>query len=445
MTLIIHRQLAKEAVMTEANLLLEQWIDDNPFITSLQMLKLTESELITRLSARDDITPNYSTLPNSIKRIGLAKRFYVPPEYAFDLYNQIHHMILIGYLNRHPKTDDYDKYLNLVENGEVSIKDLPAPNTLIDAGTAMLCMGRSGHGKTTVFDKTLETFNCSDNFHIPSENTGFRQLPQVMFVKTYIKSATSKKAFLVSILNAIDEKLNSRLTAKLPSRDTVGEQVIYVIKICRMVGLGLLVIDDIQWIINAKTTRDKNAVTNEFLEEFYNDLGVPMIFIGTPEAGDLFSAPKQTEQSERRLISDGKFVLPDHSIEHTTWQTMIWAIAVNYLGMTETLVDKEFEHAIFYYCEGNISKLKRLVNHILLANLSMTKSNRFNSLYTAHVATHIREESIKPKIPKVAITPAYSAEKTAQIDDKNSQKKDTKNQERIDRIKRLQEIDMGEE
>ena len=177
--------------MTEATLLLEKWIDDNPFITSLQMLKLTESELISRLSARDDITPNYSTLSNGIKRVGLAKRFYVPPEYTFDLYNQIHHMILIGYLNRHPKTDDYDKYLNLVENGEVSVKDLPAPNTLIDAGTAMLCMGRSGHGKTTVHDKLLETFEPLDNFHPPSENTGFRRLPQVMFVKTYIKSATS--------------------------------------------------------------------------------------------------------------------------------------------------------------------------------------------------------------------------------------------------------------
>ncbi|GAC20310.1 AAA family ATPase [Paraglaciecola arctica] len=431
--------------MTEANLLLEQWIDDNPFITSLQMLKLTESELISRLSARDDITPNYSALPNSTKRIGLAKRFYVPPEYAFDLYNQIHHMILIGYLNRHPKTDDYDKYLNLVENGEVSVKNLPAPNALLDAGTAMLCMGRSGHGKTTVHDKMLETLNPFGNFHPPSENTGFRRLPQVMFVKTYIKSATSKKAFLVSILNAIDKKLNSHLTAKLPSRDTVGEQVDYVIKICRMVGLGLLVIDDIQWVLNSKTTKDNKVVTNVFLEEFYNDLGVPMIFIGTPEAGDLFSAPEQSEQSERRLISDGKFVLSDHFIEHLTWKTMVKALSMNFLGLSEKLVDKEFEHAIFYYCEGNISKLKRLVNHILIANLSMTKSNRFNSLYTAHAATHIRKESIKPKIPTVDVTPAYSAEKTAQIDDKNTQKKDSKNQERIDRIKRLQALDMGDE
>lgn len=431
--------------MTEATLLLEKWIDDNPFITSLQMLKLTESELISRLSARDDITPNYSTLSNGIKRVGLAKRFYVPPEYTFDLYNQIHHMILIGYLNRHPKTDDYDKYLNLVENGEVSVKDLPAPNTLIDAGTAMLCMGRSGHGKTTVHDKLLETFEPLDNFHPPSENTGFRRLPQVMFVKTYIKSATSKKAFLVSILNAIDKKLNSHFTAKLPSRDTVGEQVIYVIKICRMVGLGLLVIDDVQWVLNSKTTKDNKVVTNVFLEEFFNDLGVPMIFIGTPEAGDLFSAPEQSEQSERRLISDGKFILSDHSIEHITWKTMVKALSTNFLGMGEKLVDKEFEHAIFYYCEGNISKLKRLVNHILSANLSMTKSNRFNSLYTAHVATHIRKESIKPKLPKVDVTPAYSAEKTAQIVDKTTQKKDSKKQERIDRIKRLQALDMGDE
>ena len=306
-------------------------------------------------------------------------------------------------------------------------------------------MGRSGHGKTTVHDKLLETLEPFDNFHPPSENTGFRRLPQVMFVKTYIKSATSKKAFLVSILNAIDKKLNSHFTAKLPSRDTVGEQVIYVIKICRMVGLGLLVIDDVQWVLNSKATKDNKVVTNVFLEEFFNDLGVPMIFIGTPEAGDLFSAPEQSEQSERRLISDGKFILSDHSIEHITWKTMVKALSTNFLGMGEKLVDKEFEHAIFYYCEGNISKLKRLVNHILSANLSMTKSNRFNSLYTAHVATHIRKESIKPKLPKVDVTPAYSAEKTAQIVDKTTQKKDSKKQERIDRIKRLQALDMGDE
>jgi len=431
--------------MTEANLLLEQWIDNNPFIVTLQALRLDEPELKSQLSARDDITSDYSTLPNSVKRIGLAKRFYVPPEYTFDLYNQVYHLMLIGYLNRHPKTDDYDKYLNLIENGEVSLKELPSPNSLIDAGTSMLCTGRSGHGKTTIFDKILKTFECSECFHSSTENTGFRRLPQVMYVKTYIKSATSKKAFLVSILNAIDEKLKSRLSAKLPVRDTVGEQVIYVMKICRMVGLGLLVIDDVQWVLNAKTTKDNKVVTNEFLEEFYNDLGVPMIFIGTPAAGNLFSAPTQTEQSERRLISDGKFVLSDHSIEHPTWKTMVKALSVNFLGMSETLVDKEFGHAIFYYCEGNISKLKRLVNHILLANLSMTKSNRFNSLYTAHVATHIRKESIKPKLPKADITAVYSVDKTTQLENKNVQKKDTKNQERIERIKRLQALDMGDE
>ena len=246
MTLL--RQNTKETVMTEANLLLERWIDDNPFITSLQVLKLGESELMSRLSTRDDITPGFSKLPNHVKRVGLAKRFYVPPDYAFNLYSQIYHMILIGYLNRHPKTHDYDKYLNLVEKGEVSIKDLPAPNSLIDAGTSMLCMGRSGHGKTTIFDKILKTFERHGYFHSPSKNTGLRRLPQVIFVKTYIKSATSKKAFLVSILNAVDEMLNSHLSIKLPTRATVGEQVIYVIKICRMVGLGLLVIDDIQWV-----------------------------------------------------------------------------------------------------------------------------------------------------------------------------------------------------
>ena len=61
------------------------------------------------------------------------------------------------------------------------------------------------------------------------------------------------------------------------------------------------------------------------------------------------------------------------------------------------------------------------------------------------MATHIRKESIKPKLPKVDVTPAYSAEKTAQIVDKNTQKKDSKKQERIDRIKRLQALDMGDE
>jgi hypothetical protein len=431
--------------MLDANLLLEKWIDNNPFIAALQALRLDEPELMSRLSARDDITPDFSKLPNSVKRIGLAKRFYVPPDYTFDLYNQIYHLVFVGYLNRHPKTDDYDKYLNLIETGEVSIKDLPAPNSLIDAGTAMLCMGRSGHGKTTIFDRILETFERTECFHIPSASTGFRRLPQVLYIKTYIKSATSRKAFLVSILNAIDEKLNSRFAAKLPNRETVGEQVIYVMKICRMVGLGVLVIDDIQWVINAKTTKDKKVVTNEFLEDFYNDLGVPMIFIGTPEAGGLFSAPEQTEQSERRLISDGKFVLNDHSIDHPTWKIMILALAVNFLGMKEALIDNEFEHAIFYYCEGNISKLKRLVNHILTANLSMSKSERFNSLYKAHVATHIRKESIKPKIPKADITPVCSVEEIAQKENKNAQKKDSKNQERIDRIKRLQALDMGKE
>ncbi|PYE30280.1 TniB protein [Idiomarina fontislapidosi] len=377
--------------------LFKQWVDGNPFIMALENLKLTEPELMSKLEERDDLQAGFSGAPESIRRIGLSKKFFVPPEYSYELYERIYHLMLVGYLNRHPKTDDYDKYLHDIDAGKQSIKNVPKPTSLVDAGTSMLMLGRSGHGKTKEVDKILSCFELNNHFHPPSEETGGRRVPQVLWIKVFIKSTSSKRPFLLSILNAIDEKLGSNLASRLPSA-TVGDEIIYVIKMCRMVGLGMIVVDDVQFVLNANKTKDAKKLTNEFLEDLYNDLGIPMFFIGTPEVTDLFADKNQPEQTERRLISDGLFRVQDYTADSATWNELVEATMLNFLGLQRDWLNQNLKSMLFYYCEGNVSKLKRLTEFLLTEKQKLTKKNLPERIYHAHCETHIRSESIKPKL-----------------------------------------------
>jgi len=422
----------------------KQWVDGNPFITTLEKLKLTEPELISKMAERDDLQDGFSCAPAAIRRIGLSKRFFVPPDYSYELYERIYHLILVGYLNRHPKTDDYDKYLHDIDAGKQSIKNVPKPPSFLDAGTAMLRVGRSGQGKTKEVDKILSCLDLKNHFHPPSEETGGRRVPQVLWIKVFIKSTSSKRPFLLSILNAIDEKLGSNLASRLPSA-TVGDEIIYVIKMCRMVGLGMIVVDDVQFVLNANKTKDAKKLTNEFLEDLYNDLGIPMFFIGTPEVTDLFSEKDQPEQTERRLISDGLFRVQDYTSDSATWKELVKATMLNFLGLKRDWLTDKLENMLFYYCEGNVSKLKRLTEFLLNEKQKLTKASLPESIYRAHCETHIRSESIKPKLKiKLEDNDHERVEKLVVVTKTAAEPlpEDPKEQARDERVKALLDQDM---
>ncbi|WP_194757153.1 AAA family ATPase [Aliidiomarina indica] len=427
------------------NVFLQQWVDGNPFIMTLEKLKLTEPELMSKLAERDDLLDGFSAAPESIKRIGLSKKFFVPPEYSYELYERIYHLVLVGYLNRHPKTDDYDKYLHDIEAGKQSVKNVPKPTSILDAGTSMLMLGRSGHGKTKEVDKILSCLDVKGHFHPPSEETGWRRVPQVLWIKVFIKSTSSKRPFLQSILNAIDEKLGSNLASRLPSA-TVGDEIIYVIKMCRMVGLGMIVVDDVQFVLNANKTKDAKKLTNEFLEDLYNDLCIPMFFIGTPEVTDLFADKNQPEQTERRLISDGLFRVQDYKSDSPTWHELVEATMLNFLGLKRDWLNDNLKQILFYYCEGNVSKLKRLTEFLLTEKQKLTKSSLSERIYRAHCETHIRSESIKPKLrgPQ-AVSPVRKQTEEPVADNKEPTETlpvDPKVQARNERVKALIAQDM---
>ncbi|WP_161795047.1 AAA family ATPase [Arsukibacterium sp. MJ3] len=333
-----------------------------------------------------------------------------------------------------------------IDAGKQSIKNVPKPPSFLDAGTAMLMVGRSGHGKTKEVDKILSCLDLKHHFHPPSEETGWRRVPQVLWIKVFIKSTSSKRPFLLSIINAIDEKLGSNLASRLPSA-TVGDEIIYVIKMCRMVGLGMIVVDDVQFVLNANKTKDAKKLTNEFLEDLYNDLGIPMFFIGTPEVTDLFSEKDQPEQTERRLISDGLFRVQDYTSDSATWKELVKATMLNFLGLKRDWLTDKLESMLFYYCDGNVSKLKRLTEFLLIQKEKPTKANLPESIYRAHCETHIRSESIKPKL-KIKLEDSTHERTEKPVEDTVTKKAaeplplDPKLQVRNERVKALIKQDM---
>jgi len=335
---------------------LEELVDANPFIIVLEDYVLSENELSEVITVRCNSDERFKMAGAVSKEIGLDKRFYLCPPHGYDIYNRIRMLMMMGYVNRHPASDDYDKYLHLDD-----LKKTPAPKKLLDAGNSIFVRGRSGEGKTTLVDRILGTISTTIE-HEPSSSTGGRRIKQVTWVKVDMSKGASRKAFYLDVIQQIDAALNTSFAARIPTKDLVGERLLYMIKVCRMVCLGVLIIDDVQWALSGAAANSNEKITNEFLEQLCNQLGVPILFIGTPESEKLKDF---AEQTGRRLAHNGSIEIHSEPVTSQFWQNMVKEVFTAFLGVNSEAIDSNFYHLIHYYTEGNASRLKSIVASLL--------------------------------------------------------------------------------
>ena len=344
----------------KADLYLENFSRHNPFVKAIQQLRLTKSELEERLTNRPDVINGFEYASASTKEIAIDKSLYLTPPYAIDIYSRLLTLMTMGYLNRHPAESDYDKYIHLSD-----INEAPAPESLNDSGSSVFVFGCSGAGKTQLFERLLDIMGTSIE-HPPSEYTGHRKLTQLLWVKLDMKLGDSRSAFYRNVIEKIDAVLDTNFATNMPSGDSKDERFLYMIKVCRMVCLGLFVIDDVQWAMSETNRANEKKVTNQFLESLFNQLGVPIVFIGTPESKTLEGL---REQTGRRLSHNGRVEINLHKVKSTFWQNLVRILFVNFLNMPEQNVTEEFFHVIHYYTEGNGDRLQSIVFNLLRKEL----------------------------------------------------------------------------
>lgn len=256
----------------------------NPLIEALPRV-MTDEQLFEALTLLPEFEPEQRTWSSEerIQMLLTLSNFMIPLSRHMKLARTLDAMLRAGYVGRVPRTPEHARRLQ--KTYELQKVGTQAAQSVLDSNPQLstLLMGMSGMGKTTT------TKRC------------FSHLPQVIYHPelhiyqvTYLhvempSDGASIKGLAHGILQQMDKLIpganyyeNHALRGK-PGADTLMRSVARVLN---QHFVGFLIADEIQNLANSH--KGKQTVMTELVSAC-NELGMPILFIGTNKAAEVFS------------------------------------------------------------------------------------------------------------------------------------------------------------
>lgn len=273
----------------------------NPFIEALPQLD-DEETIIRRLMLNPVYSEEERYLDASIKlhMIHRLYQFFQPLPTHIEIWNMLNTLIRQGYLARNPFDKGYERYANgtakKITNMSFDIDRSPGFTT---TSSSALIIGFSGMGKTTTINRVLN-YIPQVIVHSNYNNQHFEQI-QLTWLKLEAPHNSSLKALTLQFFMKIDELLGTQNFKKYSSSSLSVDAMLPLMgKVAQNIGLGLLVIDELQHL-NRSGARQ---IMNYFVA-LINSFGVPIVFVGTPASYDFL----QNEfRIARRVTGNGEVI-----------------------------------------------------------------------------------------------------------------------------------------
>ena len=294
--------------------------EDNPVI--LHSLQLTQKE---KLHALLDI-----------------KRVFIVLNKHFELEEKISIIIRDGYVNRNPDNGMLNKH---IINGHYRIvkKDLHTFK-FKEAVSSAICfalIGASGIGKSAFVEKILMKYPQLIFHHDLGLN-------QVVWLKIDCPYDASLKQLCINFFQEIDAVLdNSDYTENFGlNRKTIPEMITYMSQIANLHAVGVLVIDEIQNLNEAKSGGSQKMMN--FFVTLANTIGIPILLIGTNKSLSFLAG--DTRQARRS--SGLGTVMWDRFNNNHEWKLFLKGI-LNYYWTEKPLeFTEEISDYIYYETQG---------------------------------------------------------------------------------------------
>lgn len=278
------------------NQVLEEF-NGNPFIEALPNL-IEKEEVIKKVAFKVTIKKEEILLPKQFKLTALNRIYKVfqPLPIHIEVWDMINSLIRQGYIARNPFGKRYIEQINktgeAIINKNYNIDNNENFRTTVQTG---LIIGVSGMGKTTTVQRALYQIP-QIIIHNKYKEIQFSQI-QVTWLKLEAPANGSIKALTLQFFYKLDQLLGTNNVNRYVSKHLSVDAMLPVMgQVANNVGLGLLVIDELQHL-------DKNfkQVMNYFVT-LMNAFGVPILLIGTPSC---YSMLQQELRIARRVEGGG--------------------------------------------------------------------------------------------------------------------------------------------
>lgn len=266
----------------------------NPLIERLGPLVLAEDRL-HQISRYPHIVPEERNLTKvaRMQRVFRLNRYFeaLPPH--FEVIDLIGMTLRDGYVARHPGDLAYRELRYALRKNEtfsweqaMAISPATAPSFAL--------FGVSGVGKSTVVETALS---------LVPKTIIHQDFVQVVWIKLDCPPDGSLKQLLENLLQKIDAEIGTSYGSFLSGTHTLDALILKVAKVCGEHYLGMLIIDEIQHLLEAKGAY--KSIMFNFFVTFANVVKIPVVTIGTTRALSMLEA---TFREARRVGDHGTFV-----------------------------------------------------------------------------------------------------------------------------------------
>lgn len=303
---------------------IEQMIEEykgNPFIEALPPI-YSKDEVVDKLI----VYPNYNSkerMLDSHLRVHMVQRLFQcfqPLQVHLDLESRISRVIRQGYLARNPFRPEYAASLQdgyrMIQNLNL---DLCSNKRFRTTAAGFTIIGVSGMGKTTAVNRILATM---PQIIVHSEYRGVKfSMCQLVWLKLDCPYDGSIKGLCMEFFSKVDSLLGTDYYKKhVTGRHTVDSMLSIMSQVARHTGLGMLVIDEIQHLKQAKSGGSEKMLN--FFVTLVNTIGVPTVLIGTTKAMSVL----QSEFRQARRGSGQGDMVWERLKKDSNWDLLMGAL-----------------------------------------------------------------------------------------------------------------------
>lgn len=275
--------------------------EGNPLIEALPPL-LTKEEIVSGLTYFPPYSDEdrYRSVPARLHMLENAREFFVPHGKHLEVHYAISNMLRRGYIRRNPVLRGY--WLEQQESIRKFAEDMMTPSLPNSKARGFSIVGVGGTGKSTTVEKILQMYPQVITHNKYKDHVCI--LKQLVWLKLDCPRNGSLKGLCKHFFVAVDEILGTEYHKYYGGkRQDLEDMLIGMVRVASNHCLGLLVIDEIQDLSEAKGGGSCNMLN--FFVHLENRIEVPFILIGTPDAIPLLSG--QFRQA-RRVSEQGDIV-----------------------------------------------------------------------------------------------------------------------------------------
>jgi len=362
----------------------------NPLIEALRNA-LEPKDFVNELLHKPEFGENVQVMSGFSRelKVALIENTYFPMPILYTKYKCILKNILKGYIHRNPLKRNTKYFQNQVSTN--ANFELPAG---VNLSACISEIGFSGGGKTLGTDKCLSI--------IPQviRHNGYEgqylKLDQITYLKFEAPNTKTQKGFILSLFFAVDEVIGTNYFNEWKqSKDGIQVLLIEAKKIAYNHFIGVVFIDEIQRCVSTKDSiAFADKTTLEFIDNFFNSIGIPLIVAGTNKVFPLYRTAMSTARrlTKGRMFSqegiEGTIVDPEDANEEI--ENPVWKQFVNMYHQPNLLAkpfefDENIRNKLFHYSVGIPALFVRLImltyEEAIMCDLETINADLIDSVY----------------------------------------------------------------